>query len=206
MTRRYDEYVDSNSRWLGETPAHWRVGRLDHVATAWTSNVDKHSVDGQSAVRLCNYTDVYKNESIVEGMDFMRATATSEQIDRFRLRLGDTIITKDSETSDDIGIPAYVEYEAEDLICGYHLAMVRPKVDEAFPRFLYWALSAQPTLSQWAVQAAGVTRVGIRSTDLTKATLALPPLAEQRTIAMYLDRETAKIDALIREQQGSLEC
>jgi type I restriction enzyme S subunit len=202
MTRRYDEYVGSGSPWLSEVPVHWRVGRLDHVAKAWTSNVDKHSVEGQSSVRLCNYTDVYKNEAIVEGMEFMRATATAEQIGRFRLRRGDTIITKDSETPDDIGIPAYVEYEAEDLICGYHLAMIRPDVDVVSPRFLYWALGAQPTLGQWAVQAAGVTRVGIRSTDLSKATLALPPVGEQRTIADYLDRETAKIDALVVEQEG----
>lgn len=205
MTRRYDEYVNSKSLWLGEIPAHWRVGRLDHVASTWTSNVDKHSVEGQQPVRLCNYTDVYKNPTIVEEMDFMRATATTDQVERFRLRRGDTIITKDSETANDIGIPAYVEYEADDLICGYHLAMIRPDTDSVSPRFLYWALGAGPTLGQWAVQAAGVTRVGIRSTDLAKATLVLPPVREQAAIAEYLDQETVKIDGLVAEQEGLIE-
>jgi type I restriction enzyme S subunit len=201
----YGEYVVSGSRWLDEIPAHWRVGRLEHVASTWTSNVDKHSVNGQPGVRLCNYTDVYKHSFITSNMAFMQATASAEQIERFRLRLGDTIITKDSETADDIGIPAFVLYEADDLLCGYHLAMVRPNLRAACPKFIFWALGAQPTLRQWAVVASGVTRVGIRSGDLAKATIPLPPLGEQRAIAHYLDRETAQIDALIEEQERLIE-
>ena len=119
--------------------------------------------------------------------------------------MGDTIITKDSETADDIGIPAYVEHESDDLICGYHLAMIRADPDGVSPRFLYWVLRSQPTLSQWAVLASGVTRVGIRSPDIRKVTLALPPAHEQCAIAAFLDQETAKIDALIVEQEGLVE-
>lgn len=205
MSARYDAYVDAGTQWLNQIPAHWQVARLDHLAETWTSNVDKHTVEGQPSVRLCNYTDVYKNHAIVEGMDFMRATATPEQIARFRLRRGDTIITKDSETAADIGIPAYVEYEAEDLVCGYHLAMIRPDLNVTDPRFLYWALSARPTLRQWEVLASGVTRVGIRSGDLARATIAVPALAEQRAIADFLDRETDRIEALVKEQDGLVE-
>lgn len=192
------------SRWLGPLPDGWREGRLDQVASAWTSNVDKHSVEGQPRVRLCNYTDVYKNDTIVEGMDFMVATATPEQQVRFRLRRGDTVITKDSETADDIGVPAYIAFEADDLVCGYHLAIVRPgeRID---PRFLYWVMTSRPTRSQWAVTAAGVTRVGIRTTDLTKLAVPVAPLEAQRAIAEFLDRETAKIDTLIAEQQRLIE-
>jgi type I restriction enzyme S subunit len=197
--------TDSPTPWLGRIPQDWRVGRLDHVAAAWTSNVDKHSIEGQPTVRLCNYTDVYKNDTIHHSMDFMLATATEEQIERFRLRRGDILITKDSETANDIGIPAYVDYEADDLICGYHLAMIRPRLDAVHPRFLFWAMAAQPTCGQWAVLASGVTRVGIRSADLAKVTLALPPVREQRAIADYLDRETARIDTLVEEQQRLIE-
>lgn len=188
-------------KWLGNLPAEWSGARLLEFANAWTSNVDKHTVEGQPSVRLCNYVDVYKNDSIVNSIDFMTATATREQIKRFRIQVGDTIITKDSETADDIGIPAYVEYEAEDLICGYHLAIVRPDQRKVVARFLYWALRSEPIARQWGVSAAGVTRVGIRSSDLNKVTLPLPPLDEQRAIADYLDRETAQITALVAKQE-----
>ena len=189
-----------SDRWVGALPDRYRAGRLSHVATAWTSNVDKHSVDGELSVRLCNYTDVYKNAAIGADLEFMSATATPEQVERFRLRRGDTVITKDSETPDDIGIPSYVEYEADDLVCGYHLAIVRPQPDRVDPRFLFWVMGSRPVLGQWSVLAAGVTRVGIRSTDLTKVSIPLPPLDEQRAIADFLDEQTSRIDTLIDKQ------
>lgn len=196
--------VDRVHKWLGDVPTGWTGARLLEVADAWTSNVDKHTVEGQMAVRLCNYVDVYKNAAITDSLDFMSASATREQIRKFRIRQDDTLITKDSETADDIGVPAFVEYEADDLICGYHLAIVRPDTRRAFPKFLYWALDSEPTARQWGVTAAGVTRVGIRSTDLNKVTIPLPPLDEQRAIADYLDRETAQIDALVAKQEELL--
>ncbi len=188
-------------KWLGDASDRWSAGRLFQVADVWTSNVDKHAVDGEMPVRLCNYTDVYKNDAIVDGMDFMTATATREQIARFRLKAGDSLVTKDSETADDIGIPAFVEVQADDLICGYHLAIMRPRPGRVVPRFLFWALKSDPTKRQWSVLASGVTRVGIRSSDLRKVAIPLPPLAEQRRIADLLDRETAQIDALIAKQE-----
>lgn len=199
--RTYPNYRQADSQWLDTVPAHWRFSRIEHVATARTSTVDKHSVEGQPRVRLCNYTDVYKNDSIHPDIEFMEATAKPEQVERFRLAQGDTVITKDSETADDIGVPAFVQYEAPDLVCGYHLAIMRPDREVLDPRYLYWALASQPTLRQWEVVASGVTRVGIRGADLSKARLPVPPLGEQQAIADYLDRETAQIDTLIEEQQ-----
>lgn len=196
-----DSVADRVHKWLGQLPAGWTGARLFEVADAWTSNVDKHTVVGQKSVRLCNYVDVYKNDSIVGSLDFMSASATREQIEKFRIHVGDTIITKDSETADDIGVPAFVEYEANDLICGYHLAIVRPDWRKAEPKYLFWALGSAPIARQWSVTASGVTRVGIRSTDLNKVTIPLPPLEDQRAIADYLDRETAQIDALVAKQE-----
>lgn len=196
-----DPVAERVAKWLGDLPTGWTGARLLEVADAWTSNVDKHTVEGQPAVRLCNYVDVYKNDAITDSLDFMAASATQEQIQKFRIRQGDTLITKDSETADDIGAPAYVDYEAHDLICGYHLAIVRPDTRRVVPKFLYWALGSEPTARQWGVVAAGVTRVGIRSTDLNKVTIPLPPLDEQRAIADYLDQETAQIDALVAKQE-----
>lgn len=196
-----DPVAERVSKWLGSLPSGWAGARLLEVAEAWTSNVDKHAVEGQTPVRLCNYVDVYNNELIVDSIDFMAATATREQIKKFRIRVGDTLITKDSETADDIGVPAFVEFAADDLICGYHLAIVRPNVRRVIPKFLYWALDSEPISRQWSVIAAGVTRVGIRSTDLNKVTIPLPPLDQQRAIAEYLDHETAQIDALVAKQE-----
>lgn len=191
----------TRTQWLPELPRDWRVARLQHLAATATSNVDKHSVDGQTAVRLCNYVDVYKNDAITPDMDLMPATATPEQIARFALRRGDVVITKDSETSDDIGVPAFVADSARDLVCGYHLSIVRPRERVTDPRFLYWLLESDVARTQWSVLATGVTRVGLKTGDIARLQVPFPPLPEQRAVADYLDRETAQIDTLIKEQQ-----
>ena len=90
------------------------------------SNVDKHSKDHERPVRLCNYVDVYKHDRITQAIPFMSATASRDEIERFRLEEGDVLITKDSETWDDIGVPALVTEPADDLLSGYHLALLRP--------------------------------------------------------------------------------
>jgi hypothetical protein len=99
---------------------------LSEVCEVRVSNVDKKSEPGELPVRLCNYTDVYKNDYITDDLEFMRATASRAEIAKFGLHVGDVIITKDSETPDDIGIPALVDSTSSDLLCGYHLAMIRP--------------------------------------------------------------------------------
>src|SRR5450756_2649119 len=63
------------SMWPATEPARWSLRRLRHLADIRPSNVDKKSVDGEANVRLCNYTDVYYNDSITSDMSFMPATA-----------------------------------------------------------------------------------------------------------------------------------
>lgn len=168
------------------------------MASVRVSNVDKHGVEGERPVRLCNYTDVYYRERITSDLDFMTATASEAQISKFRLRPGDVIITKDSETPDDIAVPAFVDADLDDLVCGYHLAIIRPyKVD---PRFLFWAMSANPLRSRFSSEATGVTRFGLRTESIANAPLLTPSLSQQRRIADFLDAETGRIDALIEKK------
>ena len=105
----------------------WPTRKLRDIADIRVSNVDKKSHAAETPVRLCNYMDVYTNEYITNGIDFMRASARTVEIQRFSLQRGDVIITKDSETPDDIGVPAVVLDEIENLVCGYHLCLIRPK-------------------------------------------------------------------------------
>ena len=97
-TVAYQEYADREVKWLGLLPGHWKPQRLGTIAEMRVSNVDKHSKEEELPVRLCNYVDVYKNDHISRDMPFMRATASTEEIGRFRLRKYDVLITKDSET------------------------------------------------------------------------------------------------------------
>jgi type I restriction enzyme S subunit len=196
----YPAYKDSGVEWLGEIPAHWEVKRLKTFAAVQLSNVDKKSVEGQEPVRLCNYTDVYYNERITADLDFMAATATREQAQRFALRAGDVLITKDSESWTDIAVPAVVSENLPDVLCGYHLAHIRP-AGGAVGAFLSRAFSAIGPRDQFQVAANGITRFGLGGDAIRTGLFAMPPEPEQRAIAAFLDRETARIDALVAKKE-----
>jgi len=195
---------DSGVEWLGKIPAHWEVKRLKTIASVQLSNVDKKSVEGQEPVRLCNYTDVYYNERITADLEFMPATATPEQVRRFALRAGDVLITKDSESWTDIAVPAVVSADLPDVLCGYHLAHIRP-ADRAVGAFLSRAFSAIGPRDQFQVAANGITRYGLGGGAIRIGLFAMPPSPEQRAIAVFLDRETARIDALIAKVRDAIE-
>ena len=195
----------SGVEWLGEIPNHWEVRRLRNVAEMRVSNVDKHMKEGETAVRLCNYTDVYKNPVITAAMPFMQATATAEEVEAFRLCVGDVIITKDSEDWQDIGVPALVAEAADDLICGYHLAILRPKASATSGRFLAYALQSVSATTQFGLAANGVTRYGLSHGAIKAISIAVPPPDEQTPICEHIDAATASLNAAIRRAQREIE-
>ena len=189
---------------LVSLPEGWRRVPLKTTCDFVVSNVDKHSFDDELPVRLCNYTDVYKNDRVSPDMDLMPATATPQEIERFRLEVGDVVITKDSESWNDIAVPAYVDGTADDFVCGYHLALIRPRKDMLEGRFLFRCMQSRPVALQLELEATGVTRYGLPKDAIGRAVLPLPPLPDQVRIANYLDREISRIDGLIAEKERML--
>ena len=198
---RYPEYKPSGVEWLGEVPAHWAETRLKNVASIRVSNVDKKAVEGEEAVRLCNYVDVYYHDQITPDLEFMEATATRQQIEKFALKKGDVLITKDSETPDDIAVPSLVASDLGGVVCGYHLALIRPEVSVVDGAYLARELAALGVRDQFHSSANGITRFGLSVGDISCASILVPPLDEQRAISAFLDRETARIDALIEKKR-----
>ena len=78
-----------------------------------------------------------------------------------RLERDDVLITKDSETWDDIGEPALVTEPASDLISSYDLAMLRPRPEKLTGAYLLRALPNKRLAYQFHVEAKGVTRYGL---------------------------------------------
>ena len=199
-TRPYAACKPSGVACLGDVPAHWGVRRLRTVADMRVSNVDKHVSEGELPVRLCNYVDVYENDHITHEIAFMRATASTDEVERFRLKRGDVLITKDSETWDDIGVPALVTESADDLVCGYHLALLRPS-KEILGAYLARALQTGGVARQFHVRANGVTRYGLTQAGIQSVQVPLPPPDEQAAIVRYIDEADQRIRAYVNAKE-----
>lgn len=204
--KSYPKYKASGNGILEmKIPEHWEMKRLKYISEVTNSNVDKHSLEGEEKVLLCNYTDVYYNEYIDDSIQFMQATATSEEIRKFTLNAGDVLITKDSEEPDDIAVSAYVKSPVKGLLCGYHLALIRPYEKKIDGKYLFRAFKTSGINEQFQVDAQGITRYGLSKYGIDNSLFPVPPLEEQQAIASFLDQKTSKIDNLVSIKEKQIE-
>lgn len=169
---------------------------LKSVAELRVSNVDKKSYDGQVSTMLCNYTDVYYNRKIARDIEFMEATASEAQIERLTLQRGDVLITKDSETAEDIGVASLVVDDLPGVVLGYHLALLRPY--RIAGDFLYWVLRSRRSRDAFSLAATGVTRVGLRQDAIGRVPVPSVSRDQQCVVSRELEEQVSHAENATR--------
>ena len=202
--KSYPKYIPSPVIGVDHVPEHWKTYRLKSLAQIIPSNVDKKSKEKEQEVYLCNYLDVYNNDFIIENDDFMKASASETQIEKLLLQDGDVIATKDSEDSNDIGIPALVRTAFENVVCGYHLTLIRSNQNLLDGYWLYWYIRSNHTNQYFAKIARGITRFALGTSAFKNITVPLPSIDEQKSIAHFLDQKVSLINETIADKKKLL--
>jgi len=181
----------------GEVRSQWDVVSLGDITRIIVSNVDKVTEDGELLVRLCNYMDVYRNNQVVNSMSFMDGTVTASELARFALQKHDVIITKDSETPEDIAQASVVADDLDNVVCGYHLAILRPIDGRIYGPFLRELLMTPDVHHQFIARANGATRYGLTYSAISTAEIPLPSeINDQIRIANVLVTNNEWIESL----------
>ena len=171
--------------------------KLGDVALVEISGVDKKTTAGETPVRLCNFTDVYKNWAITSPMydSFMVASANEREIDKFTLHRGQVAVTKDSETRDDIGIPTYIADSFDDVLLGYHCALITPDETQLNGKYLNAFLHTEFIQKFFSANASGSgQRYTLSIETLNSIPLYLPSLTEQERIGSIFSSIDRKIE------------
>jgi type I restriction enzyme S subunit len=197
--------MNSFLNWTSNIPLNWKVLPVKVLGKYSVSNVDKIPSEKEDPVLLCNYVDVYNNDFISSEIQFMAGTATLDEKRKFALRAGDIIITKDSESWDDIGIPALVVEDIPELICGYHLAIIRPDKSRILPEFLFRCIQSKDIRLQLELSSTGVTRFGLPKEAIGSMKVPVPNLKRQEEIAKFLTKEAFQIARLIDSKTKLIE-
>lgn len=170
---------------------------MGDLADVKLSNVDKKVTEGEREVKLCNYTDVYKSTFInsEKAVNFMIASCTENEYEKFVLRRGQVAITKDSEKKDDIGISAYISQDFDDVVLGYHLALITPKDDKLDGCFLNYWFNTSQAKRYFENNAGGSGQRFTLPLEIIKGIkIYLPDLPTQRKIASVLTALDHKIE------------
>ena len=169
---------------------------LSDVAKIEISSVDKKTNEDETPVKLCNFTDVYHQWAITKELEdsFMIASANDNEIRKFSLKKGQVAFTKDSETRDDIGISTYIADDFENVILGYHCALITPDEDKVLGAYINAWMHTTTIQKYFENNASGSgQRYTLSIETMEKMPLFVPSIEEQRRIANIFSSIDRKI-------------
>lgn len=201
----YPAYKDSGVEWLGEVPQNWSVYSLKRTVDGCVNGLWGDEPDGENDIAVIRVADFERSFSTV-GLDKLtyRSITPKERQSRL-IKSGDLLIEK-SGGGEKTLVGCVVLFTHEfDAITSNFVARMRP-LAEFDSQFLCYAFG---NLYQGRVNYPSVKQVtGIQNLDAEsylQERFCFPTRVEQTQIARFLDHETARIDALIAEQQRLIE-
>ena len=196
---RYPEYKDSGVEWLGDLPLSWNVSRLGFEAwvrarLGWKGlKAEEYVHDGVIFLATPNIKEA--------NIDFDNVNYISE--DRYeespeiKLTIGDVLLAKDGST---LGTVNVVKALPRPATVNSSIAVITPHTSITGPYLRYvFNSSYMEQVIQKTKGGMGVPH--LFQADLNKFYIPLPPVPDQEAVTSFLDRETAKIDALVAEQE-----
>lgn len=171
--------------------------KLADIAKIEISGVDKKTIEGETPVRLCNFVDVYYNWAITKekAKSFMVASAKQTEIDKCSIGKGMVAITKDSETRDDIGVATYIADDFDNVVLGYHCALIIPNSAVVDGKYLNAFMHTRYIQKYFENNASGSgQRYTLSNDTIGNIPVLLPSIDEQHTIGKVLADIDRKIE------------
>ncbi len=192
--KRYPEYRPVQTETLSHLPTHWRTNRLKFM-TRINPEVLGEDTHPDYELRYIDISNVDSLGRIHEEQTFRFEDAPSRA--RRRVRHGDVLI---STVRTYLRAITTIEAPPDNLIVSTGFAVLRAG-DGYNPRFLWRLIQSNEFVDAVVNHSEGVGYPAINPTELGGLPVWVPPLAEQRAIAAFLDRETDRIDALIGHKE-----
>jgi type I restriction enzyme S subunit len=203
---RYPKYKDSGVEWLGQVPEHWEVAHFK-----WQIERNDGGVWGDDPDGLNDTIVLRSTEQTVDGRWQIDNPAPRKLSDSDMagslLAEGDLLLTKSSGSSLHIGKTTLVTPEIAAMRCCYSNFMQRIRTRSSFsPKLAWHVLNNELARRQLDLLSNSTTGLAnLNGTIIGLIIVPVPPPDEQTAITTFLDRETAKIDALIAEQRRLIE-
>jgi type I restriction enzyme, S subunit len=203
----YDEYKTSDSRFLRKIPVHWDESPLKwHIQRNDGGAWGEDPRGGEHDVVVLRSTEQTVDGTWCIEEPAKRSLSESER-EATLLTEGDLLITKSSGSSLHIGKTTLVTSDVAGLGCCYSNFMQRLRLGSSLePKLGWYLLNNKLSRDQLNLLSSSTTGLAnINATTIGRIYVPVPPKGEQVSILRFLDRETAKIDALIAEQQRLIE-
>ena len=192
----------SGIEWIGDVPVHWEVIPLFRIAeTIQTGPFGSqlHSADYvEGGVPLINPAHIVASRLVPDELSAVDES-TAIRLSRHRLREGDIVMARRGE----IGRCAVVGPKEVGWLCGTGSLVIRLR--DSNSTYLATIISGAGFSGLLELNAVGTTMLNLNPTIVGRMFVPVPPHPEQTAIAAYLDKETAKLDALVEKVEAAVE-
>jgi type I restriction enzyme S subunit len=185
----YPNYKASGVEWLGDVPNHWQVKRLKYSASI-NDEALPETTPPDFEFSYVDIGNVDSGEGIKQKDQLLFETAPSRA--RRIVRDGDTIV---STVRTYLRAITPIKKPVENLIVSTGFAVIRPR--EVRSDFLSYALRESSFVETVVARSVGVSYPAINASEVGTIPIPVPPPDEQRAIADFLDRATARLDTLV---------
>ncbi len=198
--RPYPKYKPSGVEWLGEVPEHWSTTPVKRQYEIQLGKMLQSKPESDDDVSVPYVKAVHVLWGKVNVLDLPEMWASPTDIRRFKVSKGELLVCEGGEA----GRSGVVDSLPDPCIIQNALHRVRGKGADV--RFLLYVLHAVGGAGWFDVLCNKATIAHFTREKLAELPMPLPPnLDEQRAIAAFLDRETARIDALIEKKERQIE-
>jgi len=191
-TPKYPSYKDVPIPWISSIPEHWDWKPV--LGAAYERDEDNKGMKEDNLLSLSYGNIVNKDINTSDGL--LPDSFETYQI----VKPGDIVLRLTDLQNDKRSLRTALVTQTG-IITSAYLALKPRGID---PKYLGYLLRAYD-LSKVFYSMGGGLRQSMKYGDIKRMPLVIPTKAEQSEIATFLDHETAKIDALIAEQQRLIE-
>lgn len=201
---KYPAYKDSGVSWLGEVPAHWEIAPIKRAVCSfeqgWSPQCENFAAESASEWGVLKVGCV--NGGVFRSTENKKLPDELSPLIQYSLKKGDLLISR-ANTRELVGSAAVVPRDFDNLLLCDKLYRARTNLGYAFVAYLALFLGTPEARSQIELAATGASSSMLNIGQAAILDLPIPRFeqTEMNAILAFLDRETAKIDALIAEQE-----
>jgi type I restriction enzyme S subunit len=181
--------------WLGDIPSAWTLRRFQRCVYVAEGQVDPEDL-AYSGLPLIAPNHVESGTGRLLNLE--SASEQGAESGKYRCEAGDVVYSKIRPALRKVCIAP------EDCLCSADMYPLRAH-SGLINHFLLWTILSENFSAFAVLESERVAMPKINRESLKEVTIALPPLAEQREIVNFLERETAGLDALASEVARTIE-
>ena len=199
--KTYDKYKNSYNVWAGNIPEHWQIHKIKNLIFFQEGPGLRNwqfTDDGIRVICVTNITS--KGIDFTNYEKFISEEEYKQTYSHFTVNKGDLLLSSSGNSWGKVA-----EYKDDDTVI-LNTSTIRinknPSSDyELIQPYIKWALQSEYIREQLGLMMTGSCQPNFGPTHLAKVSVLMPTLDEQKQIANYLDKKTAKIDETIAKNE-----